>query len=310
MLAEGLDPWKLEYTNHAAAELSTRALLMAPLECRALASLYECRDFADVTIISKDQTERICHACVIIISSPVFKAMLTCGMMESTTRCITLPETTAKVIDVFLKLAYGIDAEFDLALLDDLIAFGAMYDVSAIRHALGDWLQIPTDDAPRQSKKIKRDPLGIEQAWFLLKRHATLVDLLRFDASKIEPVLKVTASLCNARLQFLAFHQPFLRQSLDNFTGFMATLVKWLPPKPYLLGNIDPSEWFRFDLICRWIKFDADERAPLFEQLVETIRFNRMTKVQIACALRHPLVRANSKAFIRITDAFVSQSGC
>jgi hypothetical protein len=62
-------------------------------------------------------------------------------------------------------------------------------------------------------------------------------------------------------------------------------------------------------LICRWIDFDfdADERIAHFEDLLGHIDFNRMTRLQLACSLRHPLVRANSPAFIQITDALVSR---
>jgi hypothetical protein len=162
--AKSLDALDLKYLNHATGVFCTRVQLAGPSGCSAMSSMYGCQDLADVMIVSSDSTERLCHSFVVAVSTPVFKAMLTCGMKESTTRRIKLPETSTEVIDVFLKLAYGIDTEVDNSILDDLIAFAKMYDVTVSRTALAEWLQIPTDGAPQHSNQTKS--MDNEEAWF------------------------------------------------------------------------------------------------------------------------------------------------
>jgi hypothetical protein len=184
-----------------------------------------------------------------------------------------------------------------------------MYNVSAIRGALKDWLQVPTDDVPSRPNWIKSKPLGIEPSCFLLQHREAMVDLLQLDASTTESLLKNSTKVCNAHLQFLAFHQPILRLPFDHAIKFIETLVEFVDPTSFLgNGIIDTFAWFRFDLICRWVEFDETERKQQFDAFMELFAFNCMANVQLVCAFHHPLICGNTLAIGRILDVFCSRS--
>jgi hypothetical protein len=182
-----------------------------------------------------------------------------------------------------------------------------MYDVSVIRRALGYWLQIRTQKVPRRSKRVNHEPLDIHQSIFILERHTAIIDLLHLDASAAAQILDVAVDVCLTHLQFLAFHQPFLRLNFKQLILFCSNIAGPIQV-PLSEDVIDPLQWFLFELICHWIEFDADNRTKNFETLIAHVGFTSMTNIQLACVLRHPFVRANSSASIMITDAFVSRS--
>jgi hypothetical protein len=197
--------------------------------------------------------------------------------------------------------------------LDDLIAFATMYDVSVIRASVKNWLQISISNTPHPPKRIKLEPRGVGPlsfgpSWFLLQRRSNIADLFQLDTPTLRVFLKNATDVCNAHLQLLAFYRPFLQQPFEQLAQFTETLLDDVDPKSFLRCNVDPFAWFRFDLICRWIDFDAKERATHFNALVERMNFNRMTIVQLTCALQHPLVLANPPVSQQIANALVSRS--
>lgn len=98
------------------------------------------KESSDIIIISSDNKEFPAHKFILGMRSPVFLAMLTCGMAESINNIIKFNDFDSNTIEQCLTFLYTDDCDFDLLSLsdygDNIYNFSLMYDIPQLSESL------------------------------------------------------------------------------------------------------------------------------------------------------------------------------
>jgi hypothetical protein len=245
----------------------------AAVEYRSNSKLYGCDDLSDFTIETAETTTFRCHSSVIAVSSPVFMAMLKSGMTESQTRVVSLPTTSATIVNVFLKLAYGVGASITRNDLFPLAEFADKYDVDCIGTAISSWISATDLDT-------------IEGRLLLRFFQPPARGLLK---PKVQSRL---ATYACRRLHAWQFQDWFLTSKADDIGDFF--------------NAIGPVSWFQFVAIDRWINHDAVSRKQFATLLLTTISadgFKHFTSTELTSISQSPLI-SNSTA---VSQLFIDE---